>query len=395
MTPARHSRSRRAHPACGMTLLEMLLSMVILAMVILLIAYVMSVMQGLWVQLRGKADGYRNTRIALDIVAGRLSQATLNSRTVLNHKDGAPASSDPLGYVSESDLHFVTDSARELMPDNPKAVGRAVFFQAPFGKESSAKDIVGSNVKNQEDMRKLNATLNAWGYFVELGPDDDGRPIFMANNTETFPKRNRFRLLEFRLPSSQLTLFDMAQGPPPDLKINQAQNADDLYKWFREPLKTGNTYAKRHITVIAENIIAFAITPLDPKRRGANSNLADKAAYQIFPNSSDSKWNSRAHQLNSTADPSQRHSLPPALQLTAIAVSEDAWLAYANTAEDIQQVDRIHNELQTLVNGRFSDGKNIQSDIAAVVDYLDDRTKHPRSTIPYRVVTIFIPIAGH
>ncbi|MDB6116879.1 MAG: Verru Chthon cassette protein, partial [Verrucomicrobiaceae bacterium] len=304
----------------GMTLLEMLVAMAIFGVVMLTIGHAISMMQNTWTKVRGKADGFRNTRLALDLVAGRIGQATLNQRWKFDDSGTSPQ------YVTDSDLHFVSGPARVLLSDMQNAVGHAVFFQAPFGESDPARD--------SKDMRRLNSTLNAWGYFVEYGPDKDEKPAFMNDNPDRFPPRNRFRLLEFRQPASELTLFDMDDSIPPMLKINKATSWTQLFSWFHDPIKRGATHQSRHLTVVAENILAFIVTPLDPRKRDANSDLSTPAPYQVAPNS---MWNSRGFQIGETAASgqlSQRHHLPPAVQLTAIAISEDAWLTYSDGPED-------------------------------------------------------------
>lgn len=391
MNPRRRlsRKPARAMVAAGMTILEILLAMGILAIVLVVIAQAMYTMQSTWVNLRTKADGFRNTRVALDLVSGRLSQAMLNTRRVTKDSTDDP---NLKVYESVSDLHFVSGHVRDLIPQDTQAVGHAVFFQAPFGKDLPAKDGTGTTNRYQEDMHKLNGTLNAWGYFVEYGSDNNERPHFMRDDTsDRFPPRKRFRLLEFRQPAGDLSLFEMDPGPPPALKINKAQSPDELFGWFRKPLQNGDTYQKRHLTVIAENIVAFVITPLDPKRRDANSDLSTPEPFADAPNST---WNSRGFQLDGTTPKAQRHSLPPALQLTAISVSEDFWAHYSANAEDQQKLDRIAQDLRDMLESHFRSGQSLASDIDTVGDYLDDRDRHPPGAIPHRIITLLIPLAG-
>lgn len=359
-----------------MTLLEMLLSFAILGIVLLVIGHTITMMQGTWTRVRGKADGFRNTRLALDIVAGRIAQATLNPRWKFDAED--PAQPE---YVTDSDLHFVCGPARELLPDMPNTVGHAVFFQAPFGEASPGTEAAR--------LQKLNSTLNAWGYFVEFGPDTDARPKFMASDPDRFPARNRFRLLEFRQPASELSLYAMDSGTPPKLKLGETTSPTALFSWFHDPIKYHSTLQDRHLSVVAENILAFVVTPLDPKKRDANSDLSTAAPYQIAPNGT---WNSRGFQLGETTIPgqqSQRHSLPPAVQLTAIAISEDAWLGYSDAPEDQARLKSVCTELIMEVNRHFSQGDLLAKDIADLADKLD--TMRPR--IPYRILTILVPMA--
>ena len=364
----------------GMTLLEMLLAMAIVGVVLLIIGHAINVMQNTWVHVRGKADGYRNTRLALDTVAQRLAQAELNTRWA------ADISVNPPRYVTDSDLHFVCGPADLLLTDPAHTVGDAVFFQAPFGLDTPRTSNGGSSSStNVFDKQKLDATLNAWGYFVEYGPDTDERPAFMAASQDRFPERHRFRLMEFRQPAHELSLYDMQAGTPPELKLRNASSLDQLYAWFRDPLRAGRTNQQRHVSVVAENILALLITPLDPKLRQANSDLANSAPYQIAPKGYwDSRGSLSSGEAAAEADP-QTHHLPPAVQLTAIALSEDAWLGYVDNA----QLDDTCQRLRTFVNGKFQQGQYLASDLAATVAMLD--AQRPR--IPYRIVTILVPLS--
>ena len=384
----RLTASQSPKTARGFTLLEMLLAMAILGAVFLVIASAISMMQNTWTKVRGKADGLRNTRMALDVVAGRLAQATLATRWATE-----TAEDGKLVYKTASDLHFVSGPVNELLPQLTNAVGHAVFFQGPFGKDQQSKGSGAVTDKNLEDIAKLNGTLNAWGYFVEYGPDEHERPPFMNTppDPERFPARKRFRLLEFRQPAQELSLFEMTSDQPRTLKINNAKSPDELFGWFRQALRPGLTYEERHVTVVAENVVAFIITPLDPKKRQANSDLSTPAPFADAP---DSSWNSRGYALNSSTPEAQRHSLPPALQLTAIAISEDTWMRFSENAEDQQVMSRIATELQNRVNHLFRTGEALSRDIASITDYLDDKTQHPPIAIPYRIITILIPLAG-
>ena len=371
----------------GVTLIEMLVAMAILGIVLLIIANAMNMMQNTWVNIRGKADGFRNTRLAIDTVAHRLSQATLNSRWTI-WKGDDPTLPANLQYVPDSDLHFVSGKATTLLNDYTRAVGHAVFFQAPLGQDGNP---TGPSSNTTPDTQNLTETLNAWGYFVEFGSDANERPDFMQQSADRFPPRRRFRLLEFRQPAHELSLFDLTPTQPPELLIHQAASFDQLHTWFRTPLAAG-TFQQRRVTVVAENILAIIVTPLDPKLRQPNAPLNDAAAFQVAP---DSTWDSRRFQTDgstpptpgSTLTPSQYqwHHLPPACQLTAIAMSEDSWASFTEC-----QIEATADQLRGLINSRFNQGSLLEDDLNSVQQSLDAM----RPPIRYRIVSILIPMAG-
>ena len=385
---------KRRHSQRGVTLLELLVALAILGVVLLIIGHAMSLMQNTWVRIRGKADGFRNTRLALDTVTQRLSQATLNSRWKI---DASQPSN--LRYVLDSDLHFVSGKATTLLNNDTAPVGDGVFFQAPFGQDAIPQSTNSSTPPL--DTQSLDETLNAWGYFVEFGSDADERPNFMVQSADKFPPRQRFRLLEFRQPAHELTLFDLgtsqAPGQAPGLLIDQVNNFSQLYTWFSKPLAAGNTYQQRRVTVIAENVLAIIVTPLDPKLRDPNAAANDSAPYQV---ARDHTWDSRRFQTDGsqpltpgTASPTpsqyQWHRLPPAIQLTAIAMSEDSW-----TAMPEERIGYIASQLRTLINGRFDQGSALEDDLNYVQQKLDSGLDGMTTPIRYKIVSILIPMAG-
>lgn len=370
---------KRRRSQRGVTLLELLVSLAILGIVLLVIAQAMNTMQNTWVSVRGKADGFRNTRLALDTVTHRLSQATLNSRW--------RADDTRLQYVRDSDLHFVSGKAPALLNDFTKAAGHGVFFQAPFGQDAKpANSSSSTSFDGPLDTQALDETLNAWGYFVEFGSDADERPDFMQQSNDRFPPRRRFRLLEFRQPAHELTLFDLSTGQPPQLLINQATTPTPLYTWFRVPL-AANTYRERHVSMVAENVLAIILTPLDSKLR-SNGASAD-APFQVAP---DGEWDSRRFQWEGPSPPAanteayyQWHRLPPAYQVTAIATSEDSWMAMTDG-----QIESTADQLRTLINGLFTQGAKLEDDLNFVQQTLDAMKPRMR----YKIISILVPLAG-
>ena len=143
---------------------------------------------------------------------------------------------------------------------------------------------------------------------------------------------------------------------------------------------------------MAENILAIIVTPLDPKLRQPNAPLNDSAAYQIAP---DGTWDSRRFQTDSSTPPVpsatptpsqyQWHHLPPACQLTAIAMSEDSWASFTDG-----QIEATADQLRSLINSRFNQGSLLEDDLNSVQQSLDAM----RPPIRYKIVSILVPMAG-
>lgn len=335
------SRPRTRRPA-GLSLLEMLLAMTLLSIVMVVIAAAINTMQNTWLRLREKSDEFRGARLALDSMSRHLQQATLATRWVpAPEVEGTTAQR---AFKRESNLHFVSGQASTLL-ENPRASGHAVFFQGPFGEPQNDPGAGGSNAQDAPH-DQLTDLLCAWGYFVEFGTDNLERPDFLNQVSDRVPPRRRFRLMEFRQPAEQLSLFqlDATQDPPRPL-LDSAAAPNMLYQWFREPLKSGNA-RKRHISVVAENVLACIITPFNPVLGPQNQfKLAEnppydsrKFQYQIMP----PPVTADAIALDTT------HKLPPALRLTIIMMSEDSWRRLTDG-----ELDSTASRLRTSVNTRF------------------------------------------
>lgn len=358
MSPSfpRAHRSRQ-----GVTLIEILVALSILVIVMLAITAAMGTMQNLWVRVRGKADAFRNTRIALDTMVQRINQATLNPRWEVND-DPATLATQP--RVRGSDLHFVTGPSATLLSDSNRYVGHALFFQGPFGEPAS-----GGNEQNNLDYDQLGHTLCGWGYLVEFGSDAGDRPDFLTNVQDRFPPRRRFRLWEFRQPAQELTLFRMDQQTPPKPLIEQLSTREQIYEWFTRPLQEASSQ-RRHASVVAENILAVITTPFDPARVDSGN------AYLQAP---DGHFDSRRFQWDHGTEPSKlsRHRLPPALRLTVIALSEDSWARMSDG-----EIESTAVRLRTEINSRFNRPESLEQDMDSLTTTLN------QMKIAYRIITL-------
>lgn len=348
--------------ALGVTLIEILVALSILVIVMLAITAAMGTMQNLWVRVRGKADAFRNTRIALDTMVQRVNQATLNSRWVPN-TDLATKAVEP--NLRASDLHFVSGPAATLMTDGERYMGHALFFQGPFGEPASG----AANQQAPLDYDQLGHTLCGWGYFVEFGSDAAERPAFLNNVQDRFPPRRRFRLWEFRQPAQELSLFEMDQQTPPKPKIDQSASREQIYEWFTQPLRDLDPQ-RRHVSVVAENILALIITPFDPALVESGN------SYRQAP---DGHFDSRRYQWEPGTEASKRSRsrLPPALRLSVIALSEDSW---ARMTEG--EIESAATRLRTEISSRFTQPDNLEQEMDSLTATLN------QMRIGYRIITL-------
>ena len=357
------SRLRQLHrrSTSGVTLIELLVAMAVLIIVMLAITAAMGTMQNLWVRVRGKADAFRNTRIALDTMVQRVNQATLNSRWEPN-TDTATQAQEP--RLRTSDLHFVSGPAATLLSDGSRYMGHALFFQGPYGEPASE-----SNQQTQLTYDQLGHTLCGWGYFVEFGSDASERPSFLNSVQDRFPPRRRFRLWEFRQPAQELSLFEMDTQTPPKPKIDGAASREQLYEWFTQPLRESDA-KRRHASVVAENILALVITPFDPARVESGNQ------YRQAP---DGHFDSRRYQWEPGTDAGKlsRSRLPPVLRLSVIALSEDSWMRMTDG-----EIESAATRLRAEISNRFTQPGNLEQDIDALTTTLNEMK------IGYRIITL-------
>jgi uncharacterized protein (TIGR02599 family) len=342
----------------GLTLLEILLSTAILAIVLMAIAATMGSMQNIWVHLREKSDQYRATRLAIDTVANRLSAATLAPRWTFDEK--ATGSNDK--FVRDSDLHFVCGPADQLLTGGTYS-GSAVFFQAPLGEHIDENGV--------EPYDQLRNTMCAWGYFVEYGSDSKERPAFLREHHDLAPERLRFRLMEFREPAHLLPIFQARSNTETGPKIASVTGTDQLYSWFREPLHDGSA-KDRHVSVVADNVLAVLLTADDPE--------GDLGSLLV---GSDGVYDSRRFQTQAGGELAKltRNRLPPVLQLTVIAMSEDAWVKMTD-----DEIGTTASELRGMLVGRFKNAKSTIDDLK-LIDFELTKKKMPHRILTTKIKT--------
>lgn len=354
------------HPStCGLTLLELLLSMALLSVVMIIIASAIATMQNTWMRVREKSDEYRGARMALDSMTRNLRQATLDARWVpVTEESDTPTSGIEPAYKRVSNLHFVCGPSNTLLEDGT-TVGHAVFFQGPFGEQARDRNSGAESLPKHE---QLTDTLSSWGFFVEYATDTFERPDFLRQSQVRVPPRRRFRLMEFRQPSDELKLFELDTSKvPPQPKMDFYSSRSELYQWFRTPLSSGDT-RKRKVSVLAENVLACIITPFDPSKGESDQ----------FKIARDSVYDTRLaqYQQEAVGPDSTLHRLPPALRLTVVMTSEDSWRRLSDA-----ETDSTASQLRTAVNARFKDPERFEQDLDALEAELN------RIKMRYRIFT--------
>jgi uncharacterized protein (TIGR02599 family) len=353
----------------GFSFVELFLSMIVVALLLTLVAQILSDTQSVWNRTRARTMQFRDARVAFETMTRRLSQTTLNS--YWGYRNGIDG--NPVLYQRESELHFACGPATTLVGstvDGRPTAGHGVFFQAPLSLTAGGQP----QIERMEDL------MNAWGYYVEFSSDLPRRPGFLARDTARNPERQRFRLMEFRLPAEKLDLYRLIDDPVNNLKPQlpwiEAQIAQPaLYEWFTRHLN-GNAEP------IADNVLAFLVQPVIP-RLNPNQATAAEQAIAAAP-----LYDTRRHQWENPGQPPgdlaklTRHQLPPELRLTLVALDENSWQSLSDRDQQNAQ-----STLIGLVNERLF---RRPADFATDIQQLQAQLRVHR--LEHRIFTTTVPI---
>jgi len=247
----------------GFTLLELLVSMALVAIVAGLSFSIMTAITSAWKAHKARIGAFGDARVVFESLTNRLSQATLNTYWDYDNR-GAPTR-----YLRKSELHFIQGRASSLISTIPDVVGNSVFFCAPLG------------INENEAYRPLFKMLSACGFYVRFGKDEN-RPPFVDGR---IANRYRFRLCQFLEPGERLRVYEAG--------LQGNWYSTDLTDWSFP---------------MAENIIGLILRVRYPDGSG-NAETYD--------------YDSRAG-IGSNSPPVTMHQLPPVISVTLVAIDEDS-----------------------------------------------------------------------
>jgi len=309
----------------GFTLVELLVTMAILAILCLVLASFIDTVRRVWSATTSKVEQFREAREGFEAMTRRLSQATLNPFWDYERD----ANENPLRYTRQSELRFRSGPgvAAYGAPGQSRPA-HGIFFQSPLGTVENSSFEAMSNL------------LNTVGYFIELGDDSATRPPFL-----TTPTRTRFRLMEFIEPSEELTLYQYTSGRDNQGRVKNLSYTGD--EWFRLPLQ------RIRGRVVAENIIALVILPRFADSETRTSGVPFRAD-DLAPN-----YHYDSSQAGVDPETNTKHQLPPILQVAIVAIDE------ASAARmDAADVERLRQKIE----GLFQDASRWQTDLFLSAD---------------------------
>ncbi len=234
------SKSRRHFSTEGFTLVELMVSTGLIALLMLLLLGTVDQTQNVWKRTTSKIAQFQASRAAFEALNRRLSQATLSTYYRATDTASGDAAANYL-FRRQSELHFVSGhlsnattgsgtvpgifTANPAIPGLTRPAERAypthgIFFFAPLG-ITEEPGLPKSGFEATRRFRGLDAMLTACGYFIEYG-DDPWRPNVLPLATDTepgVPPRIRFRLMELSVPAEELQIFkrlEVVDGKPND-----------------------------------------------------------------------------------------------------------------------------------------------------------------------------------
>jgi len=330
--------SRRG--SCGFTLVEMLVSVVILILLVGMLLQISSSMGRTWKYANLKIEEFKQARQGFATMTQRLSEATLNTYW------GYDNPSAPKKYIRLSELRFV--SGPGLLSSSSIYPTHAVFFQAPLGYST-----------NYEDLTHL---LNTWGYYIKFGSDQGFTPSFLTTN------KYRYRLMEMTQPSESMSIYKYTSGPATGTPLN-CENYTGL-DWVPP------APSPEHI--LADNVIALILSPqISPSD-------ASKSGQQVTTIAPDYTYNSHKSTTSTSTASTQsttQNDLPPVMVVTMVAIDE-ASAQRLEAKNSNGQPPEITNALSKLT----SVASNYANDLSQLETALGD------AKINYRVFTLNVKL---
>ena len=283
----------------GVTLVEMLVSIAVLAVLMVIIFQTIQLAGGAFKHSAGTKNVAQQTRDAFERMTRQLSQATLN--TYFTYYPAPPAK--PTNYIRQSELQFLSGygPSPTAGPTQTFVTGQithAVFFQAPLGVTD-----------DQANYGNLNNLLNACGYYVIYGKDPT-RPTFLSGLPNAPPDEYRYRLMEFLPPSESLGVYTAANFPN---------------GWIAQGISAGTTAAPT-TRVLASNIVALIILP---EKFSAGTTTTGQANIAPVTTSAQSYNYDSTQGATSFPQPQTANELPPLVKVIMVAIDEASGIKLA------------------------------------------------------------------
>ena len=332
------------------TLVELLVSISILAVLMIVIMQMIKNTQTTLVRQQARSEEFKEARAALENISRSLSNAIINSYWAY----GDSSVAGKVNYTRQSDGHFISGPATLLLGPPHAAPGQAVFFQAADGHA----ELPGSTTSVGSPYN----LVACMGYYVDFNSDLDERPDFLAARTDTNPERQRFRLMQLRVPPEQSLLYSSA------VDLNKATSRAGVLQWFRGPFPPGGATRNDHAVVLADNILAIIIVPryiaVEMKPLNESTSTGKEDSITTTRPVDDYYYDSREYQWGEKDEKGRAsyHQLPPVVELTLVAAEERSFDRLAMSMGDTALRDKVN----TIFSGLFERYENQEKDMEKV-----------------------------
>ena len=341
---------RRYCAPSAFTLVELMVSMTVLAILMVILLKVTDGTARIWQSTNSKIEEFRSARNGFETITRQLSQATLNTYWGYDN----PAA--PTKYLRQSELRFINGIMQTYTPVTafvPPRPTHGVFFQAPLG--FVANDTSTPNAASS--YQGLENLLNTFGYYLEFASDTNYRPSFLKGLSNPPPLRYRFRLIGLMESSQNLKVYNYTQGsttpPTPNCVTYKGT------QWFTSsvtPTKFVTNISSSN-RVLAENVVALIILPkLSPQDENALPSPPAVAGTALAPNYT---YDTTVANSNSAID--SVNQLPPVVQVTMVAVDENSFSRLIQSGTTMPNL---------YANSPFTDATKYSSDLAALQNTL-------------------------
>lgn len=378
LPPSRPGPRQRWTRIAAFTLVELLVSVVLLTLIIGVVLQMSDQTSKIWRDSAAKIQAFQEARAGFEAMTRKLSQATLNTyydyydsakqpRTALS---GTPlANFNPATYDRISDLHFISGQAGTLLKKSPQTIAtqtHAVFFQAPLGYSVA--------------YRELDNAINPCGYFLQFEDAAAALPDHVVN-APSYQARYRFRLMEMMQRTERSGIYDPA-----------ALTKND---WF---VKNAPTASR----VLAENVVALVLMPKlspredDPAGLGKGVSIAPNYNYNsriALGETTDSSWPGATPAFPPDqfatyptglppVNASRHHQLPPSMRVAMIVLDETSASRLQGTTTQVPAA------IDLSTTALFTDAAQFAADLQAVEDICNARPGNltgNRQKLTYRV----------
>jgi len=318
----------------GFSILELLVSLVVLALILVL---ALSIVSNVSQVASSSQTTFQEARTAFETMSRLLGQAMLNTYWDYDNP------SSPQQYIRASELHFVAGTTLTLtgtsLPagSTAPAAGSAVFFQAPLNQTTD------TNLKKMPDL------MNSLGFYVRFSASDNLPSYLQTIQSKT----SAWRLWMYLQPTESLALYNIYNADP---------QAPSNLSWFQNDLQDSS---KNH--VLANNVVLLLIRATYEDSSG---NSIDSYVYDSRP---------AARIAVGASQPVEIHQIPPTLHVTLVVIDQRTAdrLLTASNGQSYNLIDKSFFTSGT----PFTDATKYSDDMAELQGILN---KRPIAGIPIR-----------